>query len=44
LYKIEVQDDGSLNLNEDTKELAMSFDSPVMKVEFCAAGKLLAVA
>ena len=32
-----------MTLAEDVKEIAMCFDSPVMKLEYCAGGKLLGV-
>jgi len=44
LYKLKAHDDGTLTLDEASKDIAMCFDTPVMKVEFCAGGKLLAVA
>lgn len=42
LHKIESNEDGTLRLEGD-RELAMCFDTPVMKLEYCAGGKLLAV-
>ena len=46
LHQIEEKDDGTLKLvveGDDNKEIAMCFDSPVMKLEYCAGGKLLGV-
>ena len=44
LHKIESNEDGTLQLAaEGDKEIAMCFDSPVMKLQYCAGGKLLGV-
>ena len=43
LHKLKEMEDGTLKLGSD-KELAMCFDTPVMKLEYyCAGGKLLGV-
>lgn len=44
LCKAEIQDDGNLKLDEATKEIAMCFDTAVMKIQFYPGGKLLGVA
>ena len=44
VYRVEEKDDGTLRLASDgDKELAMCFDSPVMKLEYHPGGKLLGV-
>ena len=44
LHTIEEKDDGTLKLDPVAdKELAMCFDSPVMKLEYYPGGKLLGV-
>ena len=45
LQKVEyVEEDGTIKLVEPIeKEIAMCFDTPVMKLQFCAGGKLLGV-
>ena len=45
LQKVEyVEEDGTIKLAEPVeKEIAMCFDTPVMKLQFCAGGKLLGV-
>ena len=43
LYKVELNEDGTYKLAEGEKEIAMCFDTPVMKLEFQAGGKLLGV-
>ena len=44
LHKLEENEDGTLKLaGTESKELAMCFDTPVMKLEYCAGGKLLGV-
>jgi len=43
IIPVEAQEDGSFKLAEADKELAMCFDSPVTKLEYCAGGKLLGV-
>ena len=40
---IKKQADGTYGLVEGSDELAMCFDSPVTKLEYCAGGKLLGV-
>ena len=44
LHRVEEdeRDDGTLKLTGD-KEIAMCFDTPVMKLEYCSGGKLLGV-
>ena len=40
---IEKQEDGTYKLVEGSDELAMCFDSPVTKLEYCQGGKLLGI-
>ena len=43
LYKVNTED-GSYDLDQGSRELAMCFDSPVTKLEYYAGGKILGVA